>query len=307
MQKNPEEIGKRMVALELWNEILPFNWAIKPKGTVIPYFCTTMLGDGKFVKVRFFLLEGWQTLHDFVRTRVDRNFGFYSTPMELPHFELVVRPNGEVALFRHDPGYVPRPLTEAEREFVGRLLWEAYGVMMRIESEAKLPLKYSDEKAMFSRVETAPGVWEDAPLEIPEPRPHVEKITFEKKDISQAKDIPFDAKEAIELDFRLLPNLTTRETRARFAYVLCAIDSATGERFIWDRISVGPECGLKEMWEKIPPRILKQLLARGRIPGEIKVTSGRVFRILRPLCQELPFKLSLHDALPRLEEAFRMS
>ncbi len=295
-----------MAALGLWDAILPFNWAIKAKGTAIPYFCTTLTGDGKPVKMRFLLVEGWQTLHDFVRTRADRNFGFYSTPMELPHFELVVGTDGLIALFRHDPGYVPRALSETERDFVGRLLWEAFGVMMRIENEPKLPLKYADEKAMFARLETAPDVWEDAPLAIPDPRPHVEKIAFEKADVSQAKDLPFEAKEAIEVDFRLMPNLTTREARSRFAYVLCAIDSSSGERFISDKVSVNADCGLKEMWEKIPPRVLKHLLARGRIPGEIKLMSGRLFRMMRPLCEELPFKLSLHDELPRLEAAFKL-
>ncbi len=306
MNKEPEEIGRRMEALGLWEAIFPYTWAVKPMGTVLPYFCTVLRGDGKLVKLRFFLLEGWQTLHDFVHTRVDRNFGFYSTPMELPHFELVVLPDGQVKVFRHDPGYVPRPLTPPENVRVGRMLWEAYGVMMRIESEPKLPLKYSAEKAMFARLEKAKDVWEDAPLSIPEPRAHVEKISFEKKDVAQAKDIPFESSEIVEVDFRLMPNLMTRDLRPRFAYVLCLVDATTGERLAFERLSVNVDGGLKELWENVPSRILKHLLARGRIPGEVKLVSGRLFRMLRPLCTELPFKLSLHDALPRLEEAFKL-
>ena len=42
----------------------------------------------------------------------------------------------------------------------------------------------------------------------------------------------------------------------------------------------------------------------GRVPGEICLVSGRVFRMLRALCVELPFKLSLHDSLPALDAAF---
>ena len=60
-------------------------------------------GDGKPVKTRFLLIEGWQTLHDFVRTRVDPSFGFYSTPAEMPHLELVVVEGGavdKILLFR---------------------------------------------------------------------------------------------------------------------------------------------------------------------------------------------------------------
>ena len=63
------------------------------------------------------------------------------------------------------------------------------------------------------------------------------------------------------------------------------------------RVSVQPEMGLKGMWESMPVQALKAIIRRGRIPGEIRVRSGRVFRLLRPLCLELPFKLSLHDDL----------
>jgi hypothetical protein len=54
----------------------------------------------------------------------------------------------------------------------------------------------------------------------------------------------------------------------------------------------------------MPRRVLANIIAKGRVPGEIKVVSGRVFRLMRPLCMDLPFRLSLHDRLPRLEAAF---
>ena len=69
------------------------------------------------------------------------------------------------------------------------------------------------------------------------------------------------------------------------------------------KVTVPQDGGLRRMWESMPPQLLKALIARGRIPGEIKVMSGRVFRFLRPLCLELPFKLSLHDSLPELKTA----
>ena len=53
-----EEIGRRMDALGLWEVLAPYNWAVKPKGTVFPYFCSVFKGDDKPVKVRFMMLEG---------------------------------------------------------------------------------------------------------------------------------------------------------------------------------------------------------------------------------------------------------
>lgn len=299
-----DEIGHRIDGLGLWNAVYPYHWAIKPKGTVLPYFFAAVKGDRGEVKVRVLLLEGWQTFHDFVRTGVDRNFGWYSSPIEFPHFELVILADGSSALFRHDPGYLPTTADEAGRSLCERMLWEVFGVMMRIESDRKLPLRYADEKALFARVEDRRGNWTDEPLPIPDPRAHVESVTFSKTELKKAKDLPFAAGDSVELDFRLVPGLATKEKRPRCAYVLAGVDGSSGENIIWNCISVNPETGLRGMWESVPPRILGLLSARGRMPGEIKVVSGRMFRLMRPLCMEIPFRLSLHDRLPRLEAAY---
>ena len=296
-----EEIGAKMNALGLWKLLEPYNFAVKPKGTVFPYFCTVLGGDSSPVKVRFLMLEGWQTLHDYVRTRIDRNFGFYSTPVEMPHLELVVLEDGQMKLFRHDTGYMPAEANEAQRSLATRILWEAYGVMMRVETDPKLPMKFSDEKAVFARVETSEGTWEDRTLEIPDPPVHAEKVAFPKADIKAAQDLPFVKEDVLELDFRMLPNVMTKETRPRCVYELKAVDPRTGETAIASRVSIHPEAGLKGMWESMPVQVLRELIRRGRVPGELKTCSGRVFRLLRPLCIELPFKLSLHEKLQALQ------
>ena len=292
----PEQIGAMMDALGLWKALSQFNFALKPRGTVFPYFFNVLLGDGKSVRTRVLLLEGWQTLHDYVRTRVDRDFGFYSTPSELPHFELVLLSDGSSRLFRHDTGYVPREATDAARALATKLLWEAYGVLLRLESDPKLPLKFAHEKALFARIETAADQWEDRPLEIPDPPPHQEKISFAKADLVAAKDLPFVKDEVLNVHFGLLANVVTKEARPRGVYELRGTDAKTGEVAFASRVSMHPEAGLKALWESMPVQVLKELVRRGRIPGEIRTKSGRVFRLLRPLCLELPFKLSLHDS-----------
>lgn len=296
-----EEIGKKMDALNLWDAVMPFNWVVKPSGVVFPYFCTLLKGDGKIVKVRFLMLEGWQTFHDYIRTRIDRNFGYYLTPMEMPHFELVVSVSGVVAIFRHDPGYMPRELNERERALSQKILWEAYGIMMRVEADKKLPLQFASEKSMFARVENSSGVWTDSPMAIPEPRPFVEEVSFSKALVTKAKDLPLEAKMAVAVDFRLLSNVMTKESRPRCAYQLIVVDLATGVKIVQDKTSVSPEGGLKAMWQAMPQRVLAGLVEYGRMPGVIKVTSGRVFRLLRSLCLELPIKLSMHDRIEGLE------
>ena len=299
----PEEIGRRIDAQGLWERALPVNWAVKPRGTAFPYFCTLLKGESPEVRLRLLLLEGWQTFHDYVRCRVDHDFGFYVSPSEFAHFELVVTGSGEAKVFRHDPGYVPLPLGDApRRELCAKILWEAYGVMLRLENEPKLPLRYAGEKAMFARVETADGVWEDAALPIPEPRPHVESIRLPKKLMDRAKDLPIAEQERLEVDLALHLGLMTKEPRPRSAYLLAAVLADTGERVVWEHASADPETGLRGLWEGMPMHLLERLVQRGSIPGEIVVRSGRVFRLLRPLITDIPFKLSLRNRLPALDK-----
>ena len=298
MGRTPEEVGTKMDALGLWGVLEPYNFGVKPKGVAFPYFCTVLKGEKKPVKVRFLMLEGWQTLHAYVRTRIDRNFGFYSTPVEMPHLELVVLETGEMKLFRHDTGYMPQEANEPQRALAARILWEAFGIMMRVEADRKLPLRFADEKAIFARVEIGAEKWEDRPLEIPDPSPVTEKVSFPKADLKAAQDLPFVKEDVLDLDFGLLPNVMTKEARPRCVYELKAIDPKTGETAIASRVSIHPEAGLKGMWESMPVQVLKELIRRGKVPGEIRLRSGRVFRLLRTLCMELPFKLSLHDKLP---------
>ena len=262
MERTIEDIGAKMDALGVWEAVAPYNWAVCPKGTVFPYFCCVMKGAGNPVNVRFMMVEGWQSFHDFVRTRIDVNFGFYSTPMEIPHFELVFVSGGAVRLFRHDPCFMPRLATDAERAFCSKILWESFGVMMRVEADAELPMKFAAEKAMFARVEGDGGEWSDKALSIPDPRPHVESVTFAKVVLAKAKDLPFAAEEKIAVDFALVIGLSTKEPRARCVYRLSAYDAATGEQFIADAVSPVPDGGLRAMWEGVAPRLLASSCAR---------------------------------------------
>ena len=297
MSRTVEEIGRKMDALGLWGLLSKFNFAVRPRGTVLPYFCTALKEDGSPVKVRFLMLEGWQTLHDFVRVRVDGSFGYYTSPMEMPHLELVVAENGEMRLFRHDPGYMPLEAKEPWVSLAVKILWEAYGVMLRLESDAQLPLCYAEQKAVFARVEQPDGSWTDEPLVIPDPPPYAERIVIPKELAKQVKDLPLVQDDVLIVDFRLMPEIMTKEPRPRCVYGLFARDMKT-QRLVLDcRVSASPEAGLKGMWESMPVQVLHGLARLGKVPGEIHVRSPRVFRMLRPICIELPLKLRLRDKL----------
>ena len=84
--------------------------------------------------------------------------------------------------------------------------------------------------------------------------------------------------------------------------MLIAFDMAAKQPIVSDIVSPAPDGGLRQLWEGVAPRLLKHLLARGKVPGEMLVRSQRLFRMLRPLCLDLPLKLSLRDSIPELDQ-----
>jgi len=287
-----EELAARIDGLGLWEKISGCRWALKRRGVAVPYFFTAIVPDHPVVRARILLLEGWQTLHDFLLNQKDRWFGVADSPVEMPHFEVAYLKDGRTEFLRYDSCYLPRPLSEAERDLVSRLLWQVYGVMMRLEAGEELMLRYVSENSMFARVEGEPDAWSDEPMKIVQPRPYVEQFSIPKGDVSRAKDMPFERGETMFVDFALEPSLRTAEPRPRFCYRFIA-NLADGAVIFDERVSPDADGGLKAMWEQVTRQFLARLVRHGRIPGEVRVRSGRLFRFLRPLCVELPFKLTL--------------
>lgn len=298
--ENCQQIAGKLDALGLWNELAGINWAVKVKGRAMPFFCTVLKGCGNdAVKCRVLFLEGWQTLHDFIRLRMDESFGYYISPMEMLHYELVVFNDSTGArIFKHDSGYVPREVkSDSEQELCAKLLWQTYGVMLRLESDMSLAMKYAEERAFFSRVETESGEWCDAPLVICDPLPVTETVSFPVATVDKAKSLPLEASRSIYADFSFVPGVMTKDPKPRTVYRLSVKDLQSGELFTRD-MSMPVGGTLKGMWERLPSDILSLLVERSFIPGEIKMKSKRLFRLMRPLMHQLPVKLSITDSAP---------
>ena len=197
-----DEIGKKIGNLGLLRAMGAYNWALKPCGSVFPYFCIVTIHDKGYVRARISFLEGWQTMHDYVRMRFEPDSGYYVSQTELPQFEVAYLRTGKIVATRHDPGCLPWYLTPRQEGLVRRMLWETYGVMLRIENDRSLVLKHADERALFARVETSPGVWRDAPMTIPEPPPYEERVPVPQDLLKRAQSLPVDKDWKVAVDLR---------------------------------------------------------------------------------------------------------
>ena len=311
-RKDVNEIAKAIAALNLWERASAHNWALVPQTSEQPFFVTAgpEKKKGSPVLGRLHLFPGFVPFRDFLLSRRMTDFGVGMSPIDFDHFELVSAKGGAVELFVYEPGFVPRALTAAEREFLAPLLYECYGLMLRLDEDPDLPLAYVKENALFARKEVSENTWIDGPLKLPDERqtPYSEQVSLNTAKCTAAAKLPMAEAEKWEVDFVMVPSYQTREKRARFLYVLAAVDAATGERRVWEKLSVdGKPGGLKRLWEGHAQRMLDRILVLGRVPAALHVRTGRVMRFLRPLGLQLPFKLVQHAKLPTLDAVLELA
>lgn len=296
-------ISRAIAALNMWKRAAVHNWALVPQTSELPYLVSAVeeVKAGSPVLGRLMLFPGFEAFRDFMLSRRVSDFGVGMSPVDFRHFELVAAKGGVVELYAYEPGFVPRPLTAEEKAFLSPLLYECYGFLLRLDEKPDMPLAYVKANALFARKEVSEHVWIDGPLKLPDDRqvPYTERIALDKASCARAVKLELAVAEKWEVDFVMVPAYQTNERWPRFLYVLAAVDAATGDRRVWDKMSVdgGPD-GLKRLWEGHSQRILNGILAHGRIPGALHVRSQRMARFLRPLGMQLPFKLV---QFPKLE------
>lgn len=304
-RNDPYDIARAIAELKAWKQASQHNWALVPQSSERPYIATVIAEKGAGpVEGRLMLFPGLEVFRDYMLARQIPDYGVFMSPLDIPHFEAVGLRDGGVELFSYESGYVPRLPTFEEKAFFAPLLYECYGFLMRLEEKPDLPLAYVDKKAMFARKEVLPDCWIDGPLALPEEDvvQSQEQITLQKADCAKAREMPVFPKEVWEIDYVLVPSYHTPPPRPRFLYLLAAVNQTTGERMMWERLSVdGQEKGLQRLWEGHAQRLLSAIVGHGRVPGELHVRSCRMTRFLRPLGLQLPFKIVQHAKLPMLE------
>ncbi|MDO5318338.1 MAG: hypothetical protein Q4G65_06915 [bacterium] len=309
---DPYDITRAIVALNPWERASRHNWALVPQTSAEPFIVTAVdeRKDPGPVAGRLLLFPGFTTFRDFVITRQMKDYGVAMGPMDFRHYEAVGLKNGDVEIFVYEPGYVPVSPTSEDRKLLAPLLHECYGLLLRVEEKPDLPLAYVEKKAMFARKEVVDGVWIDGPFILPEEEviQQLERVELAKEACAKAKALPVFPKEIWEVDFVMIPSYHTPGPHPRFLYLLCAVNAESGERMVWERMSVdGKEDGLKRMWESHAQKLLDGMIKWGRVPGQIHVRSGRVMRFVRPLGLQLPFKLVRHEKLPSLDGVLNLA
>ncbi len=297
-----------IVRLNAWKKAAAYNWIVESQTCAEPVIVHVEFRDDDPSFGRMMLFPGFAAYRDYALLRNSPDAGLAISPLDILHWELAGKSDGSAELQSFSPGYAPHPVVaDEERALLAPIVRECRGVMMRIEEDSELPARFAGENALFARREGLDGKWRDAPYPGPKELPLLreERIVLNRSECDAAGRLPFIPDEAWEVDFLCVPVCRTDEPRARLMYLLAGVDARTGERKVWDRMSVSPtaENGLQELWESLAGRLLKAMLKAGRIPGAVNVRSARMARFLRPLGLQIPFRLVQHGKLPALTAA----
>jgi len=307
---DPFEIARAITGLNVWEKAARHNWALVSQLSEEPYvvYAQQEKGEGP-VAGRLALFPGFGEFSRFLLTHQAPDFGVAMSPLDFRHEEVVGLKNGQADVFCYEPGFVPQRPDAARAPILAALLYECYGVLMRLEEEPDLPIRYMSEKAMFARKELVENVWRDGPIAVPQPNLQcVEKISVARAAAEKAAALPILPKEVWEIDFVMMSGFHTAEAKPRFLYLLAAVDADTGERRVWEKMSVdGREGGLQRLWEGHAERLLNRFIQVGHVPGALHVRSPRVMRFLRPLAMHVPFKMVQHAKLPALESVIEVA
>ena len=302
---------RSLVALGVWQKASSYNWALMPQTSEVPVIAAVDAKSEGPVVGRLLLFPGFDCYRDFAILKQAPDMGFALTALDVRHWELIGLKDGGFELHSFRPGYLPQPVSAEGRAFLAPLLHECLGLLMRIEEEPELPTRYVAEGALFARTEGLDGKWHDGPLAPPKEPPRVrpDKIALDRPSCVAAARLPFVNAVAWEVDLFAVPACHTDEPHPRILYLLAAVDARSGQRMLWDRISVSgrSEEGLQPIWESLAQRLLAAMLKRGCIPGSVNIRSARMARFLRPLGLQIPFRLVQHSKLPALDRALQQA
>lgn len=315
-KNNIDDIAKAISALNAWEKASKYNWALVSEMFDNPLIACVSIQQNGPMAARLMLFNGFAAHRDFAIFTQNQDVSFALSPLDFDHYEVIGLKDGGAEVFDYRPGYAPVHPDEETRALLAPVLYECYGLMLRLEDDPEIPAMYKAENAMFSRREGLDGKWRDAPLRPPDMNTvtWTERVGLDRMKCAQAARFNMAQGEVWEADFIQIPIFRTEDPQPRIMYLFAAVDAKTGEKRVWDKLVVDPKIprngsmdALKQLWESLASRMLEGVLKRAMVPAEIHVRTQRVMRFMRPLGLQIPFKLVLHQQLPRLTTAVNNS
>jgi hypothetical protein len=286
-----------------------------------PCFVTYNGEPGKLRSVR--MLLGWKALYDFMTKISDKASDGDPWLLEIRMIELVFV--NDVMIFKHEqefldsmrikvgaefktpvfrsivPGYHPWLPDRSEIELISTALYQAYGMAMRVESDALLLKEHLPRQVLIRRKDDACD-WQEEWVPM-------QQIADEEVEVSIASSLLGALSKrpllpaVVQIDLAFIPmTIQPGGQRPQTTYLLLVVDANNG-MILSGEIMQAME-GIAAMWGQVPVRLLTIFKKLGGCPEVIEIKSDRMANILRPLEEFLPFKMVRRERLNMLTKAY---
>ena len=202
-KNNIDEVAKAIAALKVWKKASKYNWALVSELFDKPLIAAVNPTPNGPIVGRLMLFNGFAAHRDFLIFRQNPDLSFATSPIDFDHYEVIGLKDGSVEIYDYRPGFIPVHPDAETRALLAPVIYECYGLMLRIDEDPELPALYIKDQALFSRKEGLDGKWHDAPLRPPnlDTVTWTERVGLDRVKCAQAVRLNMEPEEAWEVDF----------------------------------------------------------------------------------------------------------
>jgi hypothetical protein len=197
-------------------------------------------------------------------------------------------------------GYFPDRLGPSEVVWLHAVLYQAYGMALRVETAPDLTQERMP-RTFLVRMQDAAGGWRDAWVDEPAARTDVD-VSIDLDRVRRVRCHPAGAA-VLQADLVLSPlkMKSAEDHRSEAVFTLLLVNGETRVIIRCDAMQATE--GIETMWAQVPGAVLRGLEQLDALPAVIEVRSERMLNVLRPLTELLPFKLTRRENLDALAVA----
>ena len=151
-KNNIDEVAKAIASLKAWKNASKYNWALVSEMFEKPLIACVNIPENGPIAARLMLFNGFAAHRDFMIFTQNQDVSFALSPIDFDHYEVVALKDGKVEVLDYRPGYAPVHPDEETCSILAPVLYECYGLMMRLEDDPEIPAMYKGENSMFSPI-----------------------------------------------------------------------------------------------------------------------------------------------------------
>ena len=201
------------------------------------------------------------------------------------------------------PGHFPWYPEPWERKFLCYALEQTLAMAKQLKKNPDL-LNFDNENDFLLRIpEQINGkiIWKDSMINVPASIHREISVVIDREKMQAISNFPASGK-VLEMDLLMIPSpVKDKEYNPYYVYALMALNSRT--ELIEFNQTMTPVPTLLDMYAEIPLHFSDMIINSGQRPLKVNVQTDLLYRMLKPLADDMGIKMEMVRRLPLLESA----